>query len=74
MDLSWVSEVDWMAVAGVAALVVVAGERVSQLTKTKADDKVFGVVHKLFATVGLDVRDMADKQLAAKKETETNAK
>lgn len=44
---------NWTEIAGVVALIIVAGERIAALTETKKDDAVFGFIHKALSAVGL---------------------
>lgn len=39
--------------AGIAALIIIVGERVAALTETKKDDKIFGILHTVLSKLGL---------------------
>lgn len=38
---------NWTDIAGVVALLVIAGERVAAWTENKTDDKIFAGIHKV---------------------------
>ena len=44
-------------IAGVAAAVVLAFDRLAKLTPTKKDDQVVSKLYRLFAVLGLKVKD-----------------
>lgn len=42
---------NWADIGGIAALVIVLGERIAAYTETKKDDAFFGFVHKILETL-----------------------
>lgn len=48
----------WAEIAGIAALIILAGERIAKLTPTKTDNKILQAVRKVAKTVGLDFPDV----------------
>ena len=50
-------EFDWPAALGVAAAFVLAFDRLAKLTPTKKDDETISKLYKLFAALGLKLRD-----------------
>jgi hypothetical protein len=48
--MEWL-QAHWTEVAGVAAFVVIIGERVAAWTETKTDDRIFAAIHKVLAAL-----------------------
>jgi hypothetical protein len=42
---------NWTEIAGVLALVIVLGERIAAVTENKADDAIFGAIHKVLVAL-----------------------
>lgn len=49
--------IDWAAWMGVAAAFVLAFDRLAKLTPTKADDEIVRNLYKVFAILGVKVKD-----------------
>lgn len=47
----------WTEIAGIAALVILAAERIARLTPTTADDKIVQAVRKVAKVLAIDVPD-----------------
>lgn len=48
---------NWEEVFGVVALFVLAFDRLAKLTPTRKDDRVVSNIYRLFAVLGLKVKD-----------------
>lgn len=47
----------WVEIGGIAALVILLGERVARLTPTETDNKIFKALRRLAQVVSIDVPD-----------------
>lgn len=54
--MDWLIE-HWMEIAGVAAAFVLLFDRLAKLTPTLKDDQVVSTLYRLFAVLGIKVRD-----------------
>ncbi len=47
----------WTEIAGVAAAFVLTFDRIAKMTKTKRDDEAVSKLYRLFAVLGVKVKD-----------------
>ena len=57
--LTTLTTMDWTAYAGVAVAFILAFEKLAKLTPTESDNKIVAGAYKLFAVLGLKVKDNA---------------
>lgn len=54
--MEWLTE-NWIAICAAASAFVLVFDRIAKLTPTKRDDQLVSKLYKLFAVLGLKVKD-----------------
>lgn len=54
--MEWITE-NWVAIAAAASAFVLAFDRLAKITPTKKDDEVVSTLYKVFAILGVKVKD-----------------